>query len=215
MLKWHRGTGPSVHSWMGGAGGAEQGQPGPNAAAPTRGPEPSLPSSQPHKAMQRGEDAIAVPLQAVGVSLAFFLQSQEIKCNVATCLPTAAPELRPGQGCGQPGAARASPRSPRAARQGGDAAFRCPPRLWLTKATATLCVPSWRTRPVAAQCRSGSTRPLPAPAPSTPVPVIASGRKGQAFSCGGHEPALLSPSPSILPSFQVLERKQTNQPSTD
>lgn len=109
MLKWHRGTGPSVHSWMGGAGGAEQGQPGPNAAAPTRGPEPSLPSSQPHKAMQRGEDAIAVPLQAVGVSLAFFLQSQEIKCNVATCLPTAAPELRPGRGCGQPGAARASP----------------------------------------------------------------------------------------------------------
>lgn len=150
-----------------------------------------------------------------GFRLLFFLQSQEIKCNVATCLPTAAPELRPGQGCGQPGAARASPRSPRAAWQGGDAAFRCPPRLWLTKATATLCVPSWRTRPVAAQCRSGSTRPLPAPAPSTPVPVIASGRKGQAFSCGGHEPALLSPSPSILPSFRVLERKQTNQPSTD
>lgn len=67
---------------MGGAGGAEQGQPGPNAAAPTRGPEPSLPSSQPHKAMQRGEAAIAVPLQAVGVSLAFFfaVPGDKVQC---------------------------------------------------------------------------------------------------------------------------------------
>lgn len=68
----------------------------------------------------QGEKVVLLSLcRVLGVCLPFFfflMQSQKIKCNVATCLPPAAPELRPGPGCLSP-PGHLTPWVPRAEQQ--------------------------------------------------------------------------------------------------
>lgn len=164
--------------------------------------------------------------------LFFFLQSQKIKCNVATCPPPAAPEPRPAPGC-LPLPGHLSPHPGGAA--GGTLQAQLPPPLWFTTATTTELLHS-SARPAslevgfsplpASVCRwqaeqPGSTHtpraqhPLASACPQQ-MDVIAWGSAASAFSCPGDEPAPRSvPRLQTSPPFKCWKnKKKKQQPQT-
>lgn len=160
-----------------------------------------------------------------GAGLVCFLQSQKIKCNVATNLPPAVPEPGPSY-LPLPGAPREShPGTPRESHPGASqatAGLGCPRKGSERNTTSQPPPPLWLPTNISSCChrhKPCSQRPCPAREPGArlqPVPrppwLVTGPEPGSRLGTRlqAHRPAegltpLLS-SPSNFPSIQVLEK---------
>lgn len=160
-----------------------------------------------------------------GAGLVCFLQSQKIKCNVATNLPPAVPEPGPSY-LPFPGAPREShPGTPRESHPGASqatAGLGCPrkgsernttsqpppllfgcPRTSPAAAIGTNPAPSAPARPVSLELGSSPCQDHPG---CSQAQNQAPGWEPGSLSCRGAHPAPLLSSPSNFLSIQVLEK---------